>query len=205
MSALRLVSPLLLALALVLPCRGEPPVVSAPHTKGAIVIDGVLDEEIWNRADGDAKNSATGWISIAHPDRPSFDRRTVRLAWDEENLYVALKAEAGDESQLPETASGGEDTLRMDFKEAALGITSSGAQLQDILLPYLIPIQAAAKEDNAGWTAEVSIPWAHLKIHPQAGLQIPFNVAGQDMSGEISWARVRDFRDTDQFGHLELK
>ena len=196
---------LLFGFASVLSSHGKPCSLQADPTEETIAIDGVLDENTWIKLLSDESRSASDWKSITSPGRSSFDKRQVFFAWDQENLYVAMQATFGDESELSETTAAGEDSLRIDLKDSALGIVSSGRQIETIMIPYLIPNHAATQENDSGWIAEMARPWAHLRIDPRPGLKIIFNVAGQDMSGDISWAAVRNFRDVENFGILELR
>jgi|GEM_PF-1891573 len=198
---------LFIAGTLAAPAAGEkePRRVAADPVREAIRIDGVLDEKTWTTLMADETRAASGWFSIPHPGKPSFDRRAAFFAWDKEFLYVALKVEPGDEATLAAPEFTGDDTVRIDLKGAALGIARSGEQIQSIMLPFLIPIRAAARETEEGWVAEMAIPWAQLDVTPQAGEAIVFNIAGSDLSGDISWAPARDHRDVKAFGRLELR
>lgn len=60
-----------------------------PKAAKAPVIDGKLDDEIWKRA-------PEAVLVGSFDGRPTTKKTTVRLLWDDENLYVAFWAEDGD-------------------------------------------------------------------------------------------------------------
>jgi hypothetical protein len=93
-------SPLFLLVTALLSCRrtgwdppapdrsgGELPVVSAPRVSGGVRLDGRLDEPFWSAAGdtGGFVHPGTG-----RPDSHSRVKGAARVAWDQQNLYLAL-------------------------------------------------------------------------------------------------------------------
>lgn len=76
----------------------------AGRATGAVVIDGILDEVTWKQA-----NVATGfWMSKPYDSVPPVNKTTVRIAFDDHNLYLAF--ECMDDGKGPVVQS-----LRRDF------------------------------------------------------------------------------------------
>jgi len=63
----------------------ERPRIEAVEARGVVRVDGVLDDEAWQRA------VAVTDFTQAEPleGQPSTERTEVRIAWDGENLYIA--------------------------------------------------------------------------------------------------------------------
>ncbi|MFN3840947.1 MAG: DUF5916 domain-containing protein [Cyclobacteriaceae bacterium] len=76
----------------------------AGRARDAVVVDGILQEETWRKA-----NVATGfWMSKPYDSVPPVNQTTVRIAFDDHHLYIAF--ECFDDGQEPVVQS-----LRRDF------------------------------------------------------------------------------------------
>lgn len=179
--------------------------VQAVKVEDAIVIDGDLNEATWTDLAASQESIAAQWTRIGRPGEPASDKRIAHFAYDEKHLYIAVEIETG--MDIPEDAepATGLDSIRVDFEGAALGIDSDGQQLPEILFPYLIPIQSATRETEKGWTGEIAVEWSQLPVESAPGSKFLFNIAGTDISGQISWAAAQDFRDVKSFGMMELE
>jgi hypothetical protein len=64
---------------------GDRPRVEAVEARDGVRIDGVLDDEVWSRA-----QPVTGFVQAEPREgQPASERTEVRVAWDAENLYIA--------------------------------------------------------------------------------------------------------------------
>jgi len=196
-----------LALRLLFPVtlHAAPPTIATLRAEVPVEADGKLDESVWKRCSEDPHGAAVAWRRVGKPNQPSSDQRTAYFAYDQKYLFVALVVKYGDGLPSDSDVSGGTDSVRLDFDGVALGITSDGQQQPDIMLPYLVPIRFAVQGTDNGWTAEIALEWSQLHVSPKAGMKIPFNIGGRDVSGPISWAPVADVRDVKSFGVLELQ
>ncbi|MGD2069736.1 MAG: sugar-binding protein, partial [Gemmatimonadota bacterium] len=86
---------------------GRPRVVAAEATE-ALRLDGVLDEAVWTRAEAvDGFVQAEPWEG-----RPASEKTEVRVAYDEENLYIGARLHDSDPDALVVT------DIRKDFTES---------------------------------------------------------------------------------------
>lgn len=73
----------LLALACVAAEGGDRPVYTCPKVDAAPVIDGRLDDEAW-------KHAPEVTLVLSEDGKPATKRTTVRMCWDDTNVYVAF-------------------------------------------------------------------------------------------------------------------
>jgi hypothetical protein len=147
---------------------------------GAIVLDGRLDEDVWSNAP-----TITGFIQ-KDPDEgaPSSDRVDVSFAFDNGALYVGARMSAehvpvqaplGRRDDVPqsESISIALDTY-FDHRTAyAFGVTASGTRLDCFFAadeekcdPETNPVwMARTHAEQAGWTAEMWIPFSQLRFN----------------------------------------
>jgi hypothetical protein len=191
----------LVAISLALGCarRGSDYVVH--RATGPILIDGVLAESAWNRAEraGPFVRSLDG--------KPCEVQTVARLLWDDDNLYVAFQAEDPDIStpftrddeplytsnvvEIFLNPSG--DLTRYDEIELApsnaLFDASFTGRRQGMDLSWSSRAKHAVHLDGTlndsrdvdrGWTAELAIPFASLTgmpaPHPRRGDRWRFNL-----------------------------
>jgi hypothetical protein len=182
------------------------PVAVAVRAATAPRIDGNLDEEIWRIAERQPGGSLTNWMTMAEPHRPIRNARTVHVAYDDRNLYVALRVQVDDTDRLDSRNDRPElsDCLRLDFQNSATGVDCEGNNSK-LIYPYILPVRQAARIGSGQWTAEMEIPWKDVPGKPESTNGMPFNVSGHDyLDGFVSWAAVKNERDTEHFGVLRL-
>ncbi len=169
-------------------------------------LDGALDDAAWKQAAKAPGAVLRNWVTVGPRNNPLRPPRTAWLACDDKHLYVALRAAVKDVELLTayENPARPGDTLRVDFAGAAVGADIDGRNIQ-IVLPYILPIRQAARIGDGEWTCELAIPWSDAGGRPAPGKTVPINLAGTDSSfGKVSWAPVKDFRDTKAFGTLTV-
>ena len=184
----------------------ERPVVKIePRGDESLAIDGELDESRWQQLIASPEAALTDWVRVGDADRPSYDDRSAYLLYDATHLYVGVMVTSGTDDSLLDDADDllKPDNVQVDFPSVSLGIDWEGRQLE-ILLPYLVPIRAAVKETETGWTGEIAIPWEHVGGMPDPGERRQFNIAGRDLSGSITWTPLDDLRDEKCFSTFEL-
>lgn len=162
-------------------------------------LDGELDDPAWSQNVEAATIDKWHRLDGKQLTRP---RRAV-LAYDEENLYVATIVSIDGENSVSEDMNSG-DTLQLDFAGHSLGVSASGDPLP-ILIPYLIPSEAGVSTNDSQLVFELAAPWSQIGGMPEPGEVIAINLAGNDsQNGNISWQKVRDLRDIENFGWLKM-
>ena len=175
---------------------------------GAIRVDGTLDEPIWRTAP-----AVTDFVQ-AEPDEGATptDRMEVRFAYDDSALYVGARmfSAAAVQAPLGRRDDGGQaesiqielDTY-LDRRTAYMfGVTAAGVRL-DHYHPrddegnrdteYDPVWQARTVMTDAGWTAELWLPFSQLRFNERAervfGLNIKRDIPA--LNEENYWALVR--------------
>src|SRR5881392_108995 len=74
------------------PAHGTVPVLHGARAASPIVIDGQLDDEVWVRS------AATTGFTQRDPDegKPATERTELRVAYDNDALYIAARMDDGD-------------------------------------------------------------------------------------------------------------
>ncbi len=180
-------------------CIDPAKTITATRVSVAPTPDGKLDDAAWRRA-----TTVNAWQTFVG--KPVQRARIARLLWDEQNLYVSMRcAIAGPDAAISDSQSPFQgDTLRLEFAGHSVGIDAGGKALP-LMLPYQIPFAGSATRGDKEWTAQMTIPWAHLGGRPAVGKPVRFNISGHDtIDGDVSWRPVRDHRQTHEFGELLL-
>ncbi|MFL5381601.1 MAG: DUF5916 domain-containing protein [Longimicrobiaceae bacterium] len=164
---------------------GATPQISAVPRTGEISIDGRLDEEVWRTAP-----AATGFTQQdPNEGRPATERTEVRIAYDQEALYIGARMLDSLGGRGVRTRLGRRDqNLDGDFLQLVLdtyhdhtartvftinpsGVKQDAGQASPYADPSWDPIYTvAARVDSAGWTAEFRIPFSQLR-YPRAAVQ----------------------------------
>jgi hypothetical protein len=161
------------------------PHVQAVERTAPIVVDGRLDEAVWQ-----TPSPATDFIQF-EPDegKPATQRTEVRLAYDAEALYVGARmydslGARGVRTRLARRDQGAESdyleltfdtyhdhTGRTVFNINPSGVKYDAGQASANADPSWDPVWAAeTRIDSAGWTAELRIPFSQLRF-PRDSLQ----------------------------------
>src|SRR6476620_5407964 len=78
------------------PAHGTVPVLHGARASSPIVIDGLLDDEVWVRT------PATTGFTQRDPDegKPATERTELRAAYDNEALYIAARMDDGEAARI---------------------------------------------------------------------------------------------------------
>jgi hypothetical protein len=201
---------------------GPRPHVQAVERTGPIVLDGRLDEAVWQAA-----VPATDFVQI-EPDegKPATQRTEIRLAYDAEALYVGARmldslGAAGVRTRLARRDQDTEadylelvfDTYhdhngRTVFTINPSGVKGDAGQASQNADPSWDPVWSAeTRIDSAGWTAELKIPFSQLRF-PRDSVQTWGMQAWRyvqrlnEMSMWSPWGRS-DQGGPPLFGHVE--
>ena len=194
---------LLLLLLLTVACARRPPEYVVHRAATPIVIDGVLAESAWDRAEkaGPFVRSLDG--------KPCTASTEARLLWDDENLYVAFLSEdpnvAGeffkDDEKLYTSnvveiflnpsgeAARGYDEIEVAPTNALFDASFVGGSRQGMDLSWSSRARHAVHVDGTlndprdvdrGWTVEMAIPFTALtgmvRPRPERGDKWKFNL-----------------------------
>lgn len=155
--------------------------VSAVNAKAPIVLDGVLDEDVWRTA-----VPADGFVQ-AEPleGQPATEKTEVRIAFDHDALYIGVICRDSDPAGLiindirKDFPTGEQDSFEVildtfaDRRNGFVFITNpagakSDAQIanegRDVNTSWDAVWTVAVKRDATGWTAELRIPFKTLRF-----------------------------------------
>ncbi len=219
MSARVAIAAALVALAgLARDARAEQRVATAIVTADAPRIDGRLDDAVWAEApshDGFRRQRPThGGLAE--------DRTSFQLAFDDEALYVAVRAAQRGEvarqlsrrDQEPPSDwirvaidGAGEGRSALEFAVSAAGVQVDALWTDDAHrdLAWDAGWTAATRVDEAGWTAELRVPLAALRLPARparVGLQLWRTVLGTGEESAWALAPADDPRVVGSFGRL---
>ncbi len=178
------------------------------------VIDGLLNDPAWEEATRVAKFVLVG--SGSEPKQPT----EASVTYDEAALYVAFRCFAADPQHLKaEFTERDTDVWRDDCVEVFVSEGEAAQPFCHFILnsintqwdargladtDYNPEWRSAAKLFEAGWCAEVAVPWAAMgRAAPSAGTKLRANVAREEQRcGEISsWSPfLASFLEPHNFG-----
>ena len=164
---------------------GATPQVQAVRRTGEVTIDGRLDEELWRTAP-----AATDFTQQdPNEGKPATERTEVRIAYDDEALYIGARmldslGARGVRTRLGRRDQGLDgDFLQLvfdtyhDHNGRTIFIVNPSGVKQDLgqAAPYADPswdpvYTVATQVDSAGWTAEFRIPFSQLR-YPRTAVQ----------------------------------
>jgi hypothetical protein len=155
--------------------------ITAVETTTPIVVDGALDEAVWQRAE-----PANGFVQAEpHEGESATEATEVRLAFDRDALFVAVRcldsASAGIivNDIRKDFATGEQDSFEIildTFADRRNGfvfvVNPAGAKSdtqianegRDVNTSWDAVWTVATKIDGSGWTAEVRIPFKSLRF-----------------------------------------
>jgi len=201
---------------------GAPPHVQAVARTTPVVVDGRLDEGIWQSAP-----AATGFIQTDPSEgQPATQRTEIRIAYDEVALYIGARmydslGAAGVRTRLSRRDQvGGGDYLQFIFDTyhdhtgitAFLinpsGVKNDAGQASAYADPSWDPVyRAEARIDSLGWTAELKIPFSQLRFPRDSvqtwGMQVNRFVERINESSVWSFVPKRESGGAPRYGHLE--
>ena len=202
-----------------------PRVVRAEPRAGAVVLDGVPDEEAWRSAAPATQFTQTR----PREGSPATQRTEVRFLYDESALYVGARmydslGAAGVTSRLTrrdDVRDGDTDYVMLvldafhdHLSRAQFIVTPSGVRRDALGLgaaepdPAWDPVwEAATRIDSLGWTAEMRIPFSQLRFSPGEGQTWGVNLIRnvQRLNERVFYAfwRLNELGGAPRFNHLE--
>jgi len=164
---------------------GATPQTRAVPRTGEVSIDGRLDEELWRTAP-----AATGFTQQdPNEGKPATERTEVRIAFDQEALYIGARMYDSLGARGVRTRLGRRDqnldgdylqlvfdtyhdhTARTVFTINPSGVKQDAGQASPYADPSWDPVYTVAtRVDSAGWTAEFRIPFSQLR-YPRTAVQ----------------------------------
>ncbi len=160
------------------------PSLAAWRAQDAVVLDGVLDEADWQRAD----TTDAIWLQTQpNPGFPFSEPTVVRIMYDDENLYIGARMYDREPDRI--TVPGIEqdyNTTQSDLLGFALdtfldrqnaflfAINPEGAifdaqafnDQQSVNRSWEGVIHVETTQDDSGWTVEVAVPFSTLRYDP---------------------------------------
>ncbi|HEX2211466.1 MAG TPA: DUF5916 domain-containing protein [Longimicrobium sp.] len=198
------------------------PSVRAVERTTPIVLDGRLDEAVWQ-----TPQPATDFRQWEpHEGQPATQRTEVRLAYDAEALYVGARmfdteGARGVRTRLARRDQGTEsdhveitfDTYhdhngRTVFIINPSGVKYDAGQASPYADPSWDPVwQAETRIDSLGWTAELRIPFSQLRFPRDSvqtwGMQVVRQVERLNENSMWSFWSRRESGGPTRFGHVE--
>jgi Domain of unknown function (DUF5916)/Carbohydrate family 9 binding domain-like len=164
---------------------GATPQMRAVPRTGEVTVDGRLDEELWRTAP-----AATGFTQQdPNEGKPATERTEVRIAFDQEALYIGARMYDSLGARGVRTRLGRRDqnldgdylqlvldtyhdhTARTVFTINPSGVKQDAGQASPYADPSWDPVYTVAtRVDSAGWTAEFRIPFSQLR-YPRTAVQ----------------------------------
>ncbi|HEX8907313.1 MAG TPA: DUF5916 domain-containing protein, partial [Longimicrobiaceae bacterium] len=202
--------------------QGATPHVQAVERTTPVVVDGRLDEAVWQSAP-----AATGFTQQdPHEGQPATQRTEIRIAYDATALYIGARmfdtlGARGVQTQLTrrDQRSGGDyvqfvfdtyhdHTGRTVFTINPSGVKSDAGQASAYADPSWDPVYLAeARIDSAGWTAELRIPFSQLRFPRDTvqtwGMQVWRYVERLNEVSMWSFWGKQENGGPSRFGHVE--
>jgi hypothetical protein len=201
---------------------GSVPRVQAVERTVPVVVDGRLDEAVWQSA-----TPATDFVQQDPSEgQPATQRTEVRLAYDGDALYVGARmfdslGAAGVRNRLfrrDQVSSGDYVQLTFDTYHDHTGVTAilvnpsgvknDAGQASAYADPSWDPVYTvAARTDSLGWTAELRIPFSQLRFPRDSvqtwGMQATRFVERLNETSTWSFWRKSESGGPARYGHLE--
>jgi hypothetical protein len=172
------------------PAHGAVPVVHSIRATSAIVVDGLLDDEVWLRA------APVTAFTQRDPEegKPVSEATELRIAYDDEALYVAARMNDREPARIArqlarrdQRAEADSFTLLLDphhdhLTGAAFAVSAAGVQSDSTIYndswtddSWSAVWESAVKIDATGWSAEMRIPYSQLRFSRSAQLTFGIN------------------------------
>jgi hypothetical protein len=160
----------------------QPPAVEAVRTQTPPVVDGILDDAVWENA------LIIDDFTMQVPDEgvPASERTVVRILYDSDNLYLGIRLYDSQPEKVRasalsrdsfDTASGEQIAWAIDSSDSGrdgfwFSTNPGGAQIDSQVFnegqifdrEWDGIWESAARIDDQGWTAEVRIPFFNLRF-----------------------------------------
>ena len=202
--------------------NGATPHMAAVERTTPVVVDGRLDEAVWQSA-----QPATDFTQQdPNEGKPATQRTEIRIAYDADALYIGARmldtqGARGVHPQLTrrdQSSSGDyvqfvfdtyhDHTGRTVFTINPSGVKSDAGQASSYADPSWDPVYTAeARIDSAGWTAELRIPFSQLRFPRDSvqtwGMQVWRYVERLNESSMWSFWGKQENGGPTRFGHVE--
>ncbi len=195
-------------------------VYPCPRADSAPVLDGELDDAVWQQA------PLVSGFTLYESGELTSPQTACRLLWDDRYLYLGARCEEPlmEQVNLTRTAHDEHALFRGEaveffidpdhnharYYQLAFSIAGSLYDGEGMSTTWDSRAQVKTFVGPDFWSAEIAVPWETLKSRPQAGKVVGFNVSRDRNVGEqlcSSWARVDTalgFHDPERFAHLVL-
>jgi len=194
-------------------------VYPCPRAEYAPVLDGKLDDAVWQRA------QLVSGFTVFNTDKLIGPQTSFRLLWDDKYLYLGVQC---DEPQMDkvspmryahdEPAVFGCESIEFFvdpdhthdlYYQLAFNVSGSLYDGERFAASWNSGAEVKTHPGDKFWSAEVAVPWGPLKSGPNPGKVVGFNVGRNHNINEptsaSTWARVQDgFHDPERFAHLVL-
>ena len=166
------------------------PVVHSVRATAPIVVDGVLNDEVWLRA------PAVTSFTQRDPDegKPVSEATELRVAYDEDALYVAATLHDREPARIARQLARRDQEAEADsfsiyldphhdhVTGAAFSVSAAGVQRDTTVYndswtddSWDAVWQSAVRVDDTGWAAELRIPFSQLRFPRAAHLTFGIN------------------------------
>jgi len=161
------------------PAHGAVPVLHGVRAASPVVIDGLLDDEVWVRT------PATTGFTQRDPEegKPATERTELRVAYDNDALYIAARMDDSTATRIARQLARRDQDAEADMfivyldphhdhlTGAVFGVSAAGVQSDAVLYNDTWRDQSwdavwtsAVKIDERGWAAEMRIPFSQLRF-----------------------------------------
>ncbi len=197
------------------PTTGNRRSIKSPRIKSQAVIDGIPEEPYW---------AEQGILEIQTGSERNDNTVTFGTGWDENYLYIGIRVKDAHVFGSPEANHWDNDALEIFID----GDNDRGGSYNEHDVQYIVAwnkdtlfSSSPSKAENVlwkvvgsedGYRAELAVPWKTLKITPEAGMKIGFDLTNDDRlredgarAGCLTWAGDgNNFQTTENFGCLIL-
>src|SRR5687768_4715405 len=172
------------------PSHASVPAVHSVRASSAIVVDGLLDDEVWLRA------PVVTTFTQRDPEegKPVSEATELRIAYDDDALYVAARMHDREPARIArqlarrdQRAEADSFTLLLDphhdhLTGAAFAVSAAGVQSDTTIYndswtddSWDAVWESAVKIDATGWSAEMRIPNSQLRFSRSTQLTFGIN------------------------------
>ncbi len=172
------------------PSHASVPVVHSVRASSAIVVDGLLDDEVWLRA------APVTTFTQRDPEegKPVSEATELRIAYDDDALYVAARMHDREPARIArqlarrdQSAEADSFTLMLDphhdhLTGAGFAVSAAGVQSDTTIYndswtdnSWDAVWESAVKIDATGWSAEMRIPYSQLRFSRSTQLTFGIN------------------------------
>ncbi len=172
------------------PSHASVPTVHSVRATAAIVVDGLLDDEVWLRA------APVTAFTQRDPEegKPVSEATELRVAYDDDALYVAARLHDREPGRIArqlvrrdQSAEADSFTLQLDphhdhLTGAAFAVSAAGVQSDTTIYndswtdnSWDAVWESAVKIDATGWAVEMRIPYSQLRFSGSAQLTFGIN------------------------------